>query len=103
MKRFFVLFAGLFFLGGVVSAQNVSAVTVEFSKDAMRPAFSMQLDCSKKIAEEALKKRLKKDRIKGKSSGSMMLYKKGGIIGTENSRLMRTPDTAASMAVKINF
>ena len=76
MKRIFVLFAGLFFLGGIVSAQNVSAVTAQFGKDAMRPAFSMQLDCSKKIAEEALKKRLKKDRLKGKSSGSMMMYNK---------------------------
>ena len=76
MKRIFVLFAGLFFLGGIVSAQNVSAVTSPFGKDAMRPAFSMQLDCQKKIAEEALKKRLKKDRIKGKSFGSMMMYSK---------------------------
>ena len=76
LKRFGIIFAGLIFACGISSAQNVSAVTVEFSKDAMRPAFSMQLDCSKKVAEEALKKRLKKDRIKGKSSGSMMLYKK---------------------------
>ena len=33
-------------------------------------------DLAARAAEEALKKRLKKDRIKGKSSGSMMLYKK---------------------------
>ena len=76
LKRFGIIFAGLIFACGISSAQNVSAVTVEFSKDAMRPAFSMQLDCPKKMAEEALKKRLKKDKIKGKSAGSMMMYSK---------------------------
>ena len=76
LKRIGIIFAGLIFACGISSAQNVSAVTAEFSKDAMRPAFSMQFDCAKKVADEALKKRLKKDRIKGKSYGSMMLYKK---------------------------
>ena len=76
MKKIVMLFAGMVFACGVSFAQNVSVVTAEFSKDAMRPAFSMQLDCPKKVTEEALKKRFKKDKIKGKSSGSMMLYKK---------------------------
>ena len=76
MKKIGIILASLIFACGISFAQNVSAVTAEFSKDAMRPAFSMQLDCPKKMAEEALKKRLKKDKIKGKSTGSMMMYSK---------------------------
>lgn len=76
MKKFLVSLLGMFFLCAIANAQTVSSVTAEFGKDAMRPAYTMQFNCSKKIVEEALQKRLKKDKIKGKSSSGMMLYQK---------------------------
>ena len=89
MKKVIVFFLGMFFLCAVASAQTVSSVTAEFGKDAMRPAYSMPFDCSKKIVEEALQKRLKKDKIKGKSASGMMLYQKvnNSQLGVQNCNL----------------
>lgn len=89
MKKIVLSLLGVFFLCAVAGAQTVRNVTAEFGKDAMRPAYSMPFDCSRKIVEEALQKRLKKDKIKGKSFSGMMLYSKvnNSQLGVQNCNL----------------
>lgn len=102
MKKFFVSFLDLFLMCVMACAQNVSNVTAEFGKDAMRPAYSLSFDCSKKIVEEALQKRLKKDKIKGKSNSGMMLYSKvnNSALGVQNCNLYTKVE---SMGKKANL
>lgn len=100
MKKFFVSFLGLFFVCAIANAQTVSNVTAEFGKDAMRPAYTMTFDCSKKIVEEALQKRLKKDKIKGKSNSGMMLYSKvnNSALGVQNCNLYTRVESVGKKA-----
>ncbi len=75
MKKILISVLGLAFMAGAVHAQVVNGVTAPFNKD-VKPAFAMQLDYSKKLVEEAVDNRFKKDKMKGKSSSGMMVYSK---------------------------
>lgn len=72
----------------MASAQQVSCVSATLNKD-VRPAFTMGLDYPKKVVEEAVSKRLKKDKIKGKSVSGIMVYNQvnNRMIGLQGANL----------------
>lgn len=75
MKKTVLSLMSLIFVAAAANAQVVNMANAEFNKET-RPAFEMQLDYSKKLVEEAVEKRFKADKQKGKSSNGMMVYAK---------------------------
>ncbi|MBP5134912.1 MAG: hypothetical protein IKR52_01055 [Paludibacteraceae bacterium] len=73
MKKAALTIISALFFGMMANAQTVSETVAPFNKDR-KPAFTMQLDYSKKLVEEALANRLKKDKLKSKSEGGMTKY-----------------------------
>jgi len=73
MKKVVCTIIGALFFGMMANAQVVTEAIAPFNKER-KPAFTMQLDYSKKLVEEALEKRLKKDKQKGKSESGMVKY-----------------------------
>ena len=67
MKKAALTIISALFFGMMANAQTVSETVAPFNKDR-KPAFTMQLDYSKKLVEEALANRLKKDKLKSKLS-----------------------------------
>ncbi|MBO4282206.1 MAG: hypothetical protein J5873_03320 [Bacteroidales bacterium] len=99
MKRACVLLMVLFGLNVMAFAQQVSCVTATLNKD-VRPAFSMAVDHPRKIVEEAVAKRLKKDKIKGKSVSGTMVYSKvnNRSIGLQNATLYTRVESVGKSA-----
>lgn len=89
----------LFGLNVMAFAQQVSCVTATLNKD-VRPAFSMAVDHPRKIVEEAVAKRLKKDKIKGKSVSGTMVYSKvnNRSIGLQNATLYTRVESVGKSA-----
>lgn len=73
MKKVLSLVLSVAFFASVTQAQVVNMTNGEFNKET-KPAFVMELEFSKKIVEEAVEKRFKNDKQKGKSSGGMTTY-----------------------------
>lgn len=72
MKKILV-FAGAVLLAGALNAQVVNMTNASWNKET-KPAFTMQMDYSKKIVDEAVEKHFKADKIKGKSENGMTKY-----------------------------
>jgi len=75
MKRFLITVASAVMLAQFSFAQEVKDVLAPFNKET-RPAFSMQLNYPQKLVQEAVAKRFKDAKVKGKSMGSLMYYAK---------------------------
>lgn len=73
MKKLLISFLSVAFFVSVAHAQVVNMTNGAFNKET-KPAFVMELDYSKKITEEAVEKRFKDDKQKGKSSSGMTTY-----------------------------
>ena len=73
MNRFFIILISAVMFSQFSSAQEVKEVLAPFNKES-RPAFSMQLNYSQKLVQEAVTKRFKDAKVKGKPSGKLMYY-----------------------------
>jgi len=75
MKKLLLTLAAAIATCTIAHSQVVNMANAELNKQ-QRPAFTMQVDYSKKLVVEAVEKRFKNDKLKGKVSGGVTCYAK---------------------------